>query len=95
MRRLRLFNGNGGFAEGSIVQLLGDDHGVQYVACGLNAFAETGADDFNRNLGDLGGSSGSAEVVLLHDHFLLRKSYSEIRPEEYAGFFLLFWVRIW
>jgi hypothetical protein len=43
----------------------------------------------------LGGSSGSAEVVLLHDQFLLRKSYSEIRPEEYAGFFLLFWVRIW
>ena len=93
--RLSLLSGNGDLVEGSVVQLTGHDHGAQYVARGLGALAETGADDFDRNLGDLGGSSGSAEVVLLHDQFLLRKSYSEIRPEEYAGFFLLFWVRIW
>ena len=95
MRRLRLLSNNGILVEGSVIQLTGYDHGVQHVAGGHGAFAETGADDFDRNLGDLGGSSGSAEVVLLHDQFLLRKSYSEIRPEEYAGFFLLFWVRIW
>ena len=93
-RRLRLLSSSGCLAVCSVVELTGYDHGVQHVASGLGAFAETGADDFDRNLGDLGGSSGSAEVVLLHDHFLLRKSYSEIRPEEYAGFFLLFWVRI-
>ena len=95
MRRLRLFSGNGGFAEGFVVQLTGDDHGVQYVASGLSTLTENGADDFDRNLGDLGGSSGSGEVVLLYDDFLLRRLYSEMRPEEYAGFFPLFWVRIW
>ena len=94
-RRLRLLGSNGSLAEGSVVELTGYDHGVQHVAGGLGTLAETGANVFDRNLGDLGGSGGGTEVVLLHDHFLLRKSYSEIRPEEYAGFFLLFWVRIW
>ena len=94
-RRLRLLNSNGILVEGSVIQLTGYDHGVQHVAGGLGAFAETGADDFDRNLGDPSSSSGSAEVVLLHDDFLLRKFYSEDHPEEPEGFFLLFWVRIW
>ena len=78
---LRLLGSNGSLAEGSIVQLAGNDDRVQNLALGLGAFTETGADDFDRNLGDLGGSSGSAEVVLLHDDFLLGKFYSEMRPE--------------
>ena len=95
-RRLRLLsNGFSGLVEGSVIQLTGYDHGVQHVAGGLGAFAETGADDFDRNLGDLGGSGGGAVIVLLHDDFLLRKFYSEDHPEEPEGFFLLFWVRIW
>ena len=94
-RRLRLLSSNGILVEGSVIQLTGYDHGVQHVAGGLGAFAETGADDFDRNLGDPSSSSGSAEVVLLHDDFLLRKFYSEDHPEEPEGFFLLFWVRIW
>ena len=94
-RRLRLLNSNGILVEGSVIQLTGYDHGVQHVAGGLGAFAETGADDFDRNLGDLGGSGGGAVIVLLHDDFLLRKFYSEDHPEEPEGFFLLFWVRIW
>ena len=93
-RRLRLFSSNGSLAEGSIVQLAGNDDRVQHTTIGLGAFAETGADDFDRNLGDLGGSGGGAVIVLLHDDFLLRKFYSEDHPEEPEGFFLLFWVRI-
>ena len=70
-RRLRLLSGNGGLAESAVIDLLHHDHGVQHVAGGLGAFAETGADDFDRNLGDLGSSSRSTEVVFLHDDFLL------------------------
>ena len=80
-RRLRLLSGNGSLAEGSVVQLASHDYGIQHVARGLGALAETGTDDFDRNLGDLGGSSGSAVIVLLHDDFLLRKLFSEMRPE--------------
>ena len=93
-RRLRLLNSNGILVEGSVIQLTGYDHGVQHTTIGLGAFAEVGADDFNRNLGDLGGSGGGAVIVLLHDDFLLRKFYSEDHPEEPEGFVLLFWVRI-
>ena len=81
--------------EGAVVDLAGNDHGIQGAAFRLGALAETGADDFDRNLGDLGGSGGGAIIVLLHDDFLLRKFYSEDHPEEPEGFFLLFWVRIW
>ena len=94
-RRLRLFSSNGSLTEGSVVELTGNDHGVQYTTIGLGAFAEVGANVFDRNLGDLGGSGGGAVIVLLHDDFLLRKFYSEDHPEEPEGFFLLFWVRIW
>ena len=94
-RRLRLLSSNGSLAEGSVVELTGYDHGVQHVASRLGAFAETGANVFDRNLGDPNSSSGSAEIVLLHDDFLLRKFYSEDHPEEPEGFFLLFWVHIW
>ena len=86
-RRLRLLSSNGSLAVCSVIQLTGYDHGVQHVAGGLGAFAETGADDFDRNLGDLGGSGGGAVIVLLHDDFLLRKFYSEDHPEEPEGFF--------
>ena len=92
---LRLLSGNGSLAESSVVQLTGDDHGAQYVACGLSALAETGADDFDWNLGDLGGGSGSAEVVLFYNDFLPREFYSEMRPEKTRRIVLLFWVRIW
>ena len=44
-RRLCLLSSNGSLAEGSVVELTGYDHGVQHVAGGLGAFAETGADD--------------------------------------------------
>ena len=71
-RRLRLLSSNGILTEGSVIQLTGYDHGVQHVAGGLGAFAETGADDFDRNLDDLGGSGGGDIIVLLHDDFLLR-----------------------
>ena len=94
-RRLCLLSSNGSLAEGSVVELTGYDHGVQHTTIGLGAFAEVGADDFDWNLGDPSSSSGSAEVVLLHDDFLLRKFYSEDHLEEPEGFFLLFWVRIW
>ena len=73
MRRLRLLSNNGILVEGSVIQLTGYDHGVQHVAGGLGAFAETGADDFDRNLGDLGGSGGGAVIVLPHDDFLLKE----------------------
>ena len=73
MRRLRLLSNNGILVEGSVIQLTGYDHGVQHVAGGHGAFAETGADDFDRNLGDLGGSGGGAVIVLLHDDFLLKE----------------------
>ena len=86
-RRLHLLSSNGRLAVCSVIQLTGYDHGVQHVAGGLGAFAETGADDFDRNLGDLGGSDGGAIIVLLHDDFLLRKFYSEDHPEEPEGFF--------
>ena len=94
-RRSRLLSSNGSLAVCSVIQLTGYDHGVQHVAGGLGAFAETGANVFDRNLGDLGGRGGSAVIVLLHDDFLLGKFYSEDHPEEPEGFFLLFWVRIW
>ena len=71
-RRLRLLSSNGSLAVCSVVELTGYDHGVQHVASGLGAFAETGADDFDRNLGDLGGSGGGTVIVLLHDDFLFR-----------------------
>ena len=41
-RRLRLLSSNGILVEGSDIQLTGYDHGVQHVAGGLGAFAETG-----------------------------------------------------
>ena len=94
MRRLLLLSNNGILMEGSVIQLTGYDHGVQHVAGGLGTLAETGTNVFDRNLGDVGGSSGGTVIVLLHDDFLLRKFYSEDHPEEPEGFFLLFWVRI-
>ncbi len=48
MRRLRLLSNNGILMEGSVIQLTGYDHGVQHVAGGLGAFAETGTGDFSR-----------------------------------------------
>ena len=86
-RRSRLLSSNGSLAVCSVIQLTGYDHGVQHVAGGLGAFAETGTNDFDRNLGDLGGGGGGAVIVLLHDDFLLRKFYSEDHPEEPEGFF--------
>ena len=71
-RRLRLLSSSGCLAVCSVVELTGYDHGVQHVASGLGAFAETGTNDFDRNLGDLGGSGGGAVIVLLHDDFLFR-----------------------
>ena len=53
MRRSHLFNGNSSLAESSVVQLAGYDDRVQHVARRLIAFAKTGADDFERNLGIL------------------------------------------
>ena len=50
--------------EGAVVDLAGNDHGVQGAAFRLGALAETGANFVNRNLGDLGSSRGSAEIVL-------------------------------
>ena len=72
-RRLRLLSSSGCLAVCSVVELTGYDHGVQHVAGGLGAFAETGTNDFDRNLGDLGGSGGGAVIVLLHDDFLLKE----------------------
>ena len=72
-RRLRLLSSNGSLAVCSVIQLTGYDHGVQHVAGELGAFAETGTNDFDRNLGDLGGSGGGAVIVLLHDDFLLKE----------------------
>ena len=94
-RRLRLLGSNGSLAECSVIQLTGYDHGVQHVAGGLGTLAETGANVFDRNLGDLGGSGGGAVIVFLHDDFLLRKFYSEMHPEKIRRIVLLFWVRIW
>ena len=81
-RRLRLLSSNGSLAVCSVVELTGYDHGVQHVAGGFGALAETGANVFDRNLGDLGGSGGGAVIVFLHDDFLLRKFYSEMHPEK-------------
>ena len=74
-RRLRLLSSNGSLAVCSVIQLTGYDHGVQHVTGGLGAFAETGADDFNRNLGDLGGSGGGARKIYLFRR-KCRKKYS-------------------
>jgi len=79
-RRLRLLSSNGSLTEGSVVQLAGNDHGVQHTTIGLGAFAEVGADDFDRNLGDLGGSGASREIILHGDsllHFFIRNDTRE------------------
>ena len=89
-RRLRLLSSNGSLAVCSVVELTGYDHGVQHVAGGLGTLAETGANVFDRNLGDLGGSSGSAEVVLLHDDFLLMNFIQRCTRKKSAGLFFCF-----
>jgi hypothetical protein len=68
-----LLGSNGSFVEGSVVQLAGYDHGIQYIACGLGTLAETAADDFGWNLGDPGSSSGSTVTVLFQGFSSSRK----------------------
>ena len=99
-RRLCLLSSNGCLAVCSVVELTGYDHGVQHVASGLGAFAETGADDFDRNLGDLGGSGGGTVIGVLDSdeidgaittleyikaHKSVMKNYTEITYTDSSG----------